>query len=91
MGAVDSQVCVPLIVNSTNSWPPVRSSRRLPKTHLHTNTWRLAEFEFDSLNALFSINLEACYGPHGSDRHGLLPFYSEKYSFLSHNIAGQYI
>jgi hypothetical protein len=41
------------------------------------------------LNALFSYNLEACCDPDGTNRHGSLPFYSEKDSFLSHDIAGQ--
>ena len=86
MGAVDPQLIVPTIVNSTNSEPLMRKSRRLPKTHLHTNPWRLIDSEFDySLNAIFSFTLEACCDPDGSIRHGsLLPFYYEKDSFLSH-------
>ena len=78
MGAVDPQLTVPTIVNSTNSEPHVRKSKRLPKTHLHTNACRLIDSEFDSLNALFSFTLEACCDPEGSNQHGSIPFYSEK-------------
>ena len=67
----------------------MRKSKRRPKMHLHTNTWRLIDFKFDSLNAFFSFTLEAGCNLDGSNRHGSLPFYSEKYLFLSHNIAGQ--
>ncbi len=74
MGAVDPQVHVPTIVNLTNSEPLVRKSKRLAKTHLHTNAWRLIDSEFDSSNALFSFTLEACCDPEGSNRHGSLPF-----------------
>jgi hypothetical protein len=59
MGEVDSQVSVPIIVNSINSEPPVRKSKRLPKKNLHTNAWRLIDFEFDSLNALFSFTFRS--------------------------------
>ncbi len=41
------------------------------------------------MNALFSFTLEACCDLDGTNRHGLLPFYSEKDSFLSHDIKGQ--
>ncbi len=41
------------------------------------------------MNVLFSFPLEACCDPEGTNRHGSLPFYSEKDSFLSHDIAGQ--
>ncbi len=78
MGAVDSQVYVPTTVNSTNSEPHVRKSKRLPKIHLNTTAWRLIDSEFDSLNALFAFTLEVCCDPDGSNRHGALPFYSEK-------------
>ena len=91
MGAVDSQVLVPPIRNSTNSEPHVRKSKRLPKTNLHANAWRHVDSEFDSLNALFSFTLEACCDPNGSNRHGLLPFYSEKNSYLSNDMAGQFV
>ena len=89
MGAVEPQVPVPTTVNSINSKPSLRKSKRLSKTHLHTNAWRIIDSEFDSLNALFSFTLEACCDPEGTNRHGSLPFYSEKDSFLSHDIAGQ--
>ena len=89
MGAVDSQVFVPTIVNSVNSEPLVRKPKRLPKTRLHTNAWRLIDSEFDTLNALFSFSVESCCDPDGTYRHGSLPFYSENDSFLSHDIAGQ--
>jgi len=59
MGTTDSQVCVPTTVNSINSEPRVRKSKHLPKTHLHTNAWRLIDSEFDTLNALFSVTVEA--------------------------------
>ena len=86
---MDPQLTVPTIVNSTNSEPHVRKAKRLPKTHLHTNTRRLIDSKFDSLNAIFSFALEACCDLEGSNRHGSLPFYYEKGSFLSHDIAGQ--
>ena len=89
MGAVDPQADVPSILNSTISEPPARKSKRLPKTYLHRNTWRLIDSEFDSLNALFSFTLEACCDLDGSNRHGLLSFYSEKDSFLTWDITGQ--
>jgi len=69
----------------------VRKSKRLPNTYLRTNAWRLLDSEFDSLNILFSFTLEACCDLDGFNRHGLLPFYSEKDSFLSHDIAGQFV
>jgi hypothetical protein len=89
MGAVDPQVPVPTTINSINSEPHVRKSKRRPKIHLHTNAWRLIDSEFDFFNALFSFTLEAYCAPDGTNRHGSLPFYSEKDSFLSHDIAGQ--
>ena len=89
MGAVDSHVSVPTTVSSITSKTLLQKSKRLPKTHLHTNAWRLIDSEFDSLNALFSFTLEACCDPEGTNRHGSLPFYSERDSFLTHNIAGQ--
>jgi len=89
MAGVDPKVPFPSVVNSINSKPLVRKSKRLPKTHLYTNAWRLIDSELDSLNALFSFTLEECYDPEGSNRHGLLPFYYEKDSFLSHDIARQ--
>ena len=89
MEGVDSQLTVPTVVNSTNSEPHVRKSKRIPKTHLHANAWRLIDSEFDSLNAIFTFTLEACCDLEGSNRHVSLPFYSEKDLFLSHDIAGQ--
>ena len=89
MGAAYSQVSFPTTINSINSEPLVRKSKRLPKTHLHTNEWRLIDSEFDTLNALFSFSVESCCDLGGTNRHGSLPFYSEKDSFLSHDIAGQ--
>ena len=91
MGAADSKVSVPTIVKLINSEPPVRKSKRLPKTHLHTNAWRLIDSELDNFNALFYFTLEARCDPDGTNRHGSLPFYSEKKSFLSHDIAGQFV
>jgi hypothetical protein len=89
MGAVDPQVYVPTTVKLINYKPNVQKSKRLPKTYLHTNAWRLIDSEFDTLNALFSFTVEACLDPDGTNRHGFLPFYSEKDSFMSHDIAGQ--
>ena len=89
MGAVDPQVYVPTTVNSINPKTLLRKSKRLPKTHLHTNAWRFIDSEFNSLNALVSFTLEACCDPDGTNRHVSLPFYSEKDSFLFHDIAGQ--
>ena len=89
MGATNSQFSGPTTLNSLNSEPPVRKSKCIPKTRLHTNAWRLIDYEFDTLNALFSFTVEAYCDPDGSNRHGSLPFYSEKDSFLSHDIAGQ--
>jgi hypothetical protein len=59
MGAVDSQVSVPTTVKLINSKTILQKSKRLPKTHLHTNAWRLIDSEFASLNALFSSTFEA--------------------------------
>ena len=87
MVAVDPQVYVPTTVNSINSETHVRKSKRRPNIHLHTNPWRLIDSEFDSLNTLFFFTLEACRDPDGTNRHGSLPYYSEKDSFLSHDIA----
>jgi hypothetical protein len=81
MGAWDPQVPVPTIVDSTNSEPPVRKSKFLPKTPLHTNAWRLIDSEFNTLNSLFSFTLEACCDLDGFNHHGSLPFYSEKILF----------
>jgi hypothetical protein len=89
MGAMVPKLTVLTILNSTNFEPSVRKSKRLPKTHLHTNAWRLIDSKFDSLNAIFSFTLEACCDAEGSNRHHSLPFYSEKDLFLSHDIAGQ--
>ncbi len=89
MGAVDSHVSVPTTVNLTNSKPLMQKSKRLPKTHLHSNAWRHIDSEFDSLNALFFFTLEACCDSDGTNQHGSLSFYSEKDSFLYHDIAGQ--
>jgi hypothetical protein len=91
MGAADPQVSVPTTINSVNSKPSVRKSKRRPKMHFHTNAWRLIDSEFDSLNALLSFTLEACCDLDGTNRHGSLPSYSEKDSLLSHAIAGQYV
>ncbi len=41
------------------------------------------------MNAIFPFILEACCDLDGSNRHGSLPFYSEKDPFLSHDIARQ--
>ena len=70
MGVVDPQAHVPSIVNSTNSDPRVRKSKRIPKIHLHTNAWRLIDSKFDTLNALFSFTLKASWDPYGTKRHG---------------------
>jgi len=91
MGAVDPQVSIPTTVKLINSKTIVQKSKPLPKTHLHTNAWRLIDSEFDTLNALFSFTIEACCDLDGTNRHGSLPFYSEKVSFLSHDIAGQFV
>ena len=79
MGAVDFQVYVPTTVKLINSKTIVQKPKRLPKIHLHTNAWRLIDSEFDSLDALFSFTLEACCDPDGTNRHGVLPYYSEKH------------
>ena len=91
MGAVDSQVSIPTIVKSINSKTLLQKSKHLPKTHLHTNAWRLIDSEFDSLNALLCFTLEAYCDPDGTNRHGSLPFYFEKDSCRSHDIAGKFV
>ncbi len=91
MGAMDSHLHVPLIVNSTNSKPSVQRPKSNCKTNLHINAWKLFGSEFDFLNALFSFNLEACCDLDGFNRYCLLPLYSEKDSFLTHDIAGQFV
>ena len=65
--------------------------KRLQKTNLHTNAWRLSNSEFHSLNALFSFTLEACCDPEGLNRHGLLNFFPEKDFCLTHDVAGQFV
>jgi hypothetical protein len=84
---VDSQVFVPSIENSTNSKPLVRRPKSQSKRNPYTNAWRLVDSEFDSLNALFSFTLEVCRDPDKFNKHGLLPFYSEKDSFRTRDIA----
>ncbi len=91
MGAVNSQISIPTTVKLINSEPPVRTSKCLPKTHLYTNAWRLIDSEFNTLNALFSFTVEVFCDSDGTNRHGSLPFHSEKDSFLSHDIAGQFV
>ena len=91
MGAEDSQVLVPIIMNSTNSKPLVQRLKHLPKTNLHTNAWRLIDSEFDSSNALFSLTIEACWDLDGFNRHGLLPLYFEKYCFVTRDITRQFV
>jgi hypothetical protein len=93
MRAVTIQVPVPPIVNLTNSSnkPSTRRLKRLHKTNLHTNAWRLIDSKFPTINNLFSFSLEACCDPKGCNKHGLLPLYSEKVYFLTRVIAGQYV
>ncbi len=74
MGTTDSHVSFPTTVKFINSKPLREKSKRLPKTHLHTNAWRLVDYEFDALNALFSFIVEAYCDPDGTNRHGFLPF-----------------
>ena len=69
MGAVDSQVRVPSIVDSTNSKHHVQRPKSHSKTILYTNAWRLVDSEFDSFNAVLSFTLEACCDPNGFNRH----------------------
>ena len=69
----------------------MQKSKHLPKTHRQANAWRLIDYEFDSLNALFSFTLEARCDLDGCNRHGLLLSYSKKDSFLSHDMAGQFV
>ena len=89
MGATDSQVHVPSIVNIASSKLIVQHPKRLQKTNLHTNAWRLTDYEFHTLSSLFSFTLEACCDPDGINRHGLLPYYFERDYFLIHDIVGQ--
>ena len=90
MGTVEHNVTVPtlvkpqLVINGSSKRP-----KRASKTNLLSNAWRLIDSEFDKLNVLFSFSIEACCDPEGKNRHGMLPFFSEKDSFLSHDVMGQ--
>ena len=88
---MDSHVHVPVIVNSTKCEPNAQRPKCLLKTNLHTNIWRLVDSEFHSLNVLCSSNLEAWCDLERLNKHGLLLFYSEKDSFLTLDISGQFV
>jgi hypothetical protein len=92
MGTLENNVTVPTHVNPQSVIKG--SSKRLKrasKTNLLSNAWRLIDSEFDKLNVLFSFSIEACCDPEGQSRHGMLRFYSERNSFLSHEVVGQFV
>ncbi len=84
MGIEGNHVTVPslvkpqLIIKGSTKRP-----KRASKTYLLLNAWRLIDSEFDELN-VFSFSIEACRDHEGKNKHGMLPFYSERDSFLSH-------
>jgi hypothetical protein len=90
MGTMEHNVTVPTHVNPQSV---IKGSSKRPKrtskTHIPSNAWRLIVSEFDKLNILFSFAIEACCDLEGKNRHGMLPFYSERFSFLSHEVVGQ--
>jgi hypothetical protein len=90
MGIVEHNATIPTLVKpqsviNGSSKRPNRAS----KTNLLSNAWRRIYSEFDKLNVLFSFSIEACCDPEGEKRHGMLSFYSERDSFLSHVVVEQ--
>ena len=85
MGTIENNVIVPSHVKPQSAIKSyIKRPKRASKTRLLSNSWRLIDSEFDKLNVLFSFSIEACCDPEGKNRHGMLPFYSERDSFLSH-------
>jgi hypothetical protein len=76
---VEDNVIVPSHVKpqSANK-SSIKRPKRASKTNLLSNAWGLIDSEFDKLNVIFSISIEALCEPEGKKRHGMLPFYSEK-------------
>jgi hypothetical protein len=90
MGTVEHNVTVPTLVKPQSVINgSFKRPKRASKTNLLSNAWRLIDSQFDKLNFLFSISIEACCDPEGKNKHGMLPFYSERDSFLSHEVVGQ--
>ena len=61
--------------------------KRLKKANLHTHAWGPIYSEFHTFNYLLYFTLEACFDSDEPNRHGLSPYYSEKYSFMNSDIA----
>jgi len=79
VGTVENNVIVPSHVNPQSD---IKGSSKRPKhtskTYLPSNAWRLIDSEFDKLNVLFSFSIKACCDLEEKNRHGMLPFYSER-------------
>ena len=90
MGTVEHNVAVLTLVKPQSVINnPSKRPKRASKTNLLSNAWRLIYSEFDKFNILFSFSIEACCDPEWKNRHGMLPFFSERDSFLSHEVVGQ--
>jgi hypothetical protein len=61
------------------------------KKILPANGWRLSDIEFEKLNSLYNFEVEGCCDPSGLNRHGKLPYYSERNSLLDNDVAGESI
>jgi hypothetical protein len=88
--SVEHNVIVPSHVKPQSAIKSyIKRPKRASKTRLLSNSWRLIDSEFDKLNLLFSFSIEACCDREGENMHGILPFYSEKDSFLAHEMVQQ--
>ena len=54
-----------------------------------TDGWRLNDTEFNELHAVYKFTVEGCCGVLGLNGHMNLPFYSEHYSLLDHDVSNQ--
>jgi hypothetical protein len=92
MGIIDNDVIVsPCVKPHYSITSNIKGPKCASNTKLYSNAWRLIDSEFDKLNALFSFTLEECCDPERKNKHGLLPFYFENNSLLSHEVIGQYV
>ena len=88
MGIVDNDVIMPSYVKPQSCIKRyIERLKRASNTHLFSSACRFIDAEFDKLNALFSLSLEACCDTEGKNKHDLLYFYSENDSFLSHEVV----
>jgi len=90
VGAVENNIIVLSTLKPQSAIKmSIKRSKRASKTNLLSDVCRLIYSIFDKLNVLFPFSLVACCDPEGKIKHGMLPFYSEKNSFLSHEVARQ--